>query len=103
MPNTLAHLSQVIGSTERTPFCLAAKGVVLTTGPRLPPTYHQIIQHFSQVIKATERTLFCLDAKGVVLTRIWCLFEVWHTVLAGGAPKLLVLANQVRVGGKVWT
>lgn len=49
----------------------------------------------SDVIKATESTLFCLDQKGIVLTRIWCLFEVWHTILAGGPSKLIVLANQL--------
>ena len=49
----------------------------------------------ADVIKATKQTLFCLDNKGVVLTRIWCLFEVWHTILAGGASKLVVLANQL--------
>lgn len=53
------------------------------------------VSNLANVIKATDKTLFCLDDKGVVLTRIWCLFEIWHTVLAGGPSKLLILSNQV--------
>ena len=49
----------------------------------------------SDVIKATKSTLFCLDNKGIVLTRIWCLYEIWQTILVGGPSKLVVLANQL--------
>ncbi|GLI71003.1 hypothetical protein VaNZ11_016119 [Volvox africanus] len=46
-------------------------------------------------VEASNQTLLCLDDKGLVLTRIWCLYEIWNTILAGGPPKLAVLGYDV--------
>ncbi|EFJ40045.1 hypothetical protein VOLCADRAFT_100240 [Volvox carteri f. nagariensis] len=46
-------------------------------------------------VEASHQTLLCLDDKGLVLTRIWCLYEIWNTILAGGPPKLAVLGYDV--------
>ncbi len=35
-------------------------------------------------------TLLCLDEAGLVLTRIWCLYEVHHTIRLKGTPGLRV-------------
>jgi len=55
------------------------------------------VMSLARVVAATERTLLCLDANCTVLTRIWCLFEVWQTLLAKGVPGLLLLMPVVSV------
>ena len=44
-----------------------------------------------KLVRTTERTLLCLDTDCMALTRIWCLYEVWQTLLAKGAAGLLLL------------
>lgn len=51
-----------------------------------------------QAIDACTSTLLLLDQKGLVLTRIWCLYEVWNTLLLGGPQRLLVLSSSVDYG-----
>jgi hypothetical protein len=38
-----------------------------------------------------QKTLFCLDQDGAAITRVWCLFEIYHTVKARGAEGLEVI------------
>ncbi|GLC44943.1 WD repeat-containing protein 49 [Pleodorina starrii] len=53
------------------------------------------LSQLKDCVEASQQTLLCLDDKGLVLTRIWCLYEIWNTVLAGGPPKLAVLGYDV--------
>ncbi|KAG2425099.1 hypothetical protein HXX76_014008 [Chlamydomonas incerta] len=53
------------------------------------------LSQLKDCVEASAQTLLCLDDKGLVLTRIWCLYEIWNTVLAGGPPKLAVLGYDV--------
>eukprot|EP00200_Dunaliella_tertiolecta_P010405 CAMPEP_0202392136 /NCGR_PEP_ID=MMETSP1127-20130417/92210_1 /ASSEMBLY_ACC=CAM_ASM_000462 /TAXON_ID=3047 /ORGANISM="Dunaliella tertiolecta, Strain CCMP1320" /LENGTH=647 /DNA_ID=CAMNT_0048994619 /DNA_START=758 /DNA_END=2704 /DNA_ORIENTATION=- len=54
------------------------------------------VSHLSSVVRKAKSTLFCLDEKGKSLTRIWCLFEIWHTVKAKGSAGLEILTYQMR-------
>ncbi|GFR41736.1 hypothetical protein Agub_g2489 [Astrephomene gubernaculifera] len=54
------------------------------------------LSQLKDCVVASKQTLLCLDDQGMVLTRIWCLYEIWNTVLVGGAPKLAVLGYDVK-------
>ncbi|GLC45508.1 NACHT domain- and WD repeat-containing protein 1 [Pleodorina starrii] len=51
------------------------------------------LSQLHEVVGRSEQTLLVLDRGGLVLTRIWCLYEIWHTVQRKGAEGLRVLAG----------
>ena len=54
------------------------------------------VDNLAKVVHATDRTLFCLDKECVALSRIWCIYEVWQTVMEKGAYGLRVLMPEVK-------
>ena len=53
------------------------------------------VDSLAKVVHATERTLLCLDKECVALSRIWCVYEVWQTILEKGAYGLRVIMPEV--------
>lgn len=40
------------------------------------------IKNLKNIIKRCERTVLIMDESSIAPTRIWCVFEIWHTILA---------------------
>lgn len=53
---------------------------------------------FGDAVQLAGRTLLVLDMNGTALTRVWCVYELWKTVLSGGSAKLTVLHPTVEFG-----
>lgn len=55
-----------------------------------------------EVISRSQSTLLVCDAELSCLQRLWCLYEVWATLLAKGLPGVTLVTPQVGLLGWWW-
>eukprot|EP00854_Cymbomonas_tetramitiformis_P024944 gene24944-30418_t len=53
------------------------------------------VDSFEDVIKATQITTFQLDGRGVALTRVWCLYEIWKTLMNENQFEVLTYGLEI--------
>ena len=108
LQDDVANLGRVIRAVDSTLFCLDDAGVVLSriwyTGTHLLSTAWWCVAWLCALLCALQQRAACSPSLGRCVCHTCsphlahrCLYEIWQTVLAKGAPGLLILVNQVGV------
>merc|ERR1711920_1201244 len=58
-----------------------------------PTTKTHDLSELKNTVKTIGHTLMILDEKAFALTRVWCLFEVLHTIQNGAKLELAFMSN----------